>query len=185
VRPRRHRALPRGPSSSPLDVVISHPAEADLAEHIYATFSPAPRPSHDVITPHRCQNCDDITSRLAPYEARRVPDSQMDALSGDLPLLGPEAFRYYLPRFIEFALGTMTPTPRTSSSTIWRRTQNSMLGCVTASFISLPRSAVHFASTSNTVPALRILTLIRRPVRPFKRLFTLGQATSNHRLERP
>ena len=45
-----------------------------------------------------------MTSRLAPHEARHVPDAQMDALGGGLPLLGPEAFRYYLPRFIEFSL---------------------------------------------------------------------------------
>jgi hypothetical protein len=105
VRPRRQGlALLCGPSTSPLDVVTDLTAEAGLAALIYAAFSSAPRPTPDVITPHRCEKCDDLASRLAPYEARQVPDSQMDVVGGDLPLLGPEAFRYYLPRFMEFSL---------------------------------------------------------------------------------
>lgn len=103
MRPRRSRALLAGLSTSPLDVVLS-PAETALAAFIYAAFSSAPKPKRDVITPHRCPECDDITARLAPYEAAHVPDSEMQRLGQGLALLGPEAFRHYLPRFIEFSM---------------------------------------------------------------------------------
>lgn len=98
------RALLGGPSTSPLDVVDSRPADTSLAAFIYAAFGSAPKPNRDVITPHRCPECDDTTARLAPYDAAHVPDTDMHRLGQCLTLLGPEAFRYYLPRFIEFSM---------------------------------------------------------------------------------
>jgi hypothetical protein len=71
---------------------------------LYGAFAAAPKPARDVITPHRCGECDEVASRLAPHEARSVPDEDTFWLGDSLPLLGPEAFRYYLPRFIEFSV---------------------------------------------------------------------------------
>ena len=104
MRPRRQGLwLPCGPSTSPSGVVLS-PAETALAAFIYAAFSSAQKPKRDVITPHRCPECDDITAKLAPYEAAHVPDAEMQGLGQGLAFLGPEAFRHYLPRFIEFSM---------------------------------------------------------------------------------
>lgn len=71
---------------------------------LYSAFHDAPRPKRDEIAPHRCCECAEITSRLAPHEARDVPEDDMLWLGDTLPMLGPTAFRYYLPRFIEFCL---------------------------------------------------------------------------------
>jgi hypothetical protein len=56
------------------------------------------------MTPHRCDECDEISRRLAPHAARDAPHEDMEALGADLPLLSPKAFRYDLPRFIAFSL---------------------------------------------------------------------------------
>lgn len=82
----------------------NRPADGPLTAFIYAAFKSAPKPNRDVITPHRCPECDDIAGRLAPHEAAHVPDAEMHHLGQSLTFLGPEAFRYYLPRFIEFSM---------------------------------------------------------------------------------
>jgi hypothetical protein len=71
-------------------------------ERLYAAFSAAPRPNLGEITPHRCLECDEVAGRLAPHDSRDVPDEDMYWLGDSLTLLGPKAFRYYLPRFIGF-----------------------------------------------------------------------------------
>lgn len=78
--------------------------EASLIPRIYATFSAAPRPVRDEIAPHRCGECDEVRDRLARYESRCVPISEMEWLADSLPLLGPTALRYYLPRYLEFSI---------------------------------------------------------------------------------
>lgn len=80
---------------------------ADIDSYVarlYRAFSAAPRPQADEIAPHRCCECDEVARRLAPHEAALVPDDDMLWLGDSLPLLGPAAFRYYLPRFIQFCL---------------------------------------------------------------------------------
>lgn len=76
----------------------------DYIERLYLAFSQAPRPQPAEIAPHRCCECDEVAARLSPHAARAVPHEDMLWLGDSLPLLGPGAFRYYLPRFIEFAL---------------------------------------------------------------------------------
>jgi hypothetical protein len=76
----------------------------DYIARLYRAFAAAPRPREDEITPHRCCECGEVTKRLGPHEAANVPDDDMQWLGDTLPLLGPAAFRYYLPRFIEHCL---------------------------------------------------------------------------------
>src|SRR5262245_23342362 len=76
----------------------------EFVERLYEAFSQAPRPAEEEIAPHRCGECDEVAARLAPHESRRVPDEDMFWLGDSMPLLGHKAFRYYLPRFVEFCL---------------------------------------------------------------------------------
>ena len=75
-------------------------------ERLYAAFEAAPRPVSREIAPHSCWECDEIIARLGTHEARDVPAEDMHWLGDCLTLLGPKAFRYYLPRYIEFCLTT-------------------------------------------------------------------------------
>jgi len=88
---------------------------AAYIERLYGAFSEAPRPERAEITPHRCEECDEIATRLALHAAWDVPHDDMLWLGDSaMPLLGPRAFRYYLPRFIEFCL----LTPRSSAGAV-------------------------------------------------------------------
>lgn len=83
--------------------------KVDLTDYIarlYRAFADAPRPKHDEITPHRCDECDEVSARLSGHPVQEVPHDDMLWLGDSLPLLSPKAFRYYLPRFIEFCLVT-------------------------------------------------------------------------------
>jgi hypothetical protein len=87
--------------------------DTDYIERLYQAFADAPRPAPDEITPHRCGECDEVAARLSPHVARAVPHEDMLWLGDSMPLLGPKAFRYYLPRFIEFCL--VTPRSNTEA----------------------------------------------------------------------
>jgi hypothetical protein len=79
----------------------------DVDEYIarlYSAFGDAPRPSRREIAPHRCCECDEVASRLAPHRHDEVPPEDMYWLGDCLPLLSPKAFRYYLPSFVAFCL---------------------------------------------------------------------------------
>jgi hypothetical protein len=73
-------------------------------KRLYIAFAEAPRPREMEIAPHRCGECDEVASRLAPHEHDAVPDDDMYWLGDSLPLLSPKAFRYYLPSFVAFSL---------------------------------------------------------------------------------
>lgn len=77
---------------------------AEYVERLYGAFSNAPRPAQEEITSHRCGECDEVATRLAPHQSRTVPDEDMYWLGDSLPLLSPKAFRYFIPRFVEFCL---------------------------------------------------------------------------------
>ena len=56
-----------------------------------------------------------IATRLAPHAVQDVPRDDLLWLGNSaMPLLGPKAFRYYLPRFIEFCL----LTPQSSANAV-------------------------------------------------------------------
>jgi hypothetical protein len=71
---------------------------------LYSAFSQAPRPKREEITPHKCLECDEVACALAPYEAAAVPSEALDRVCYELSLFGPQAFRYYFPRFVEHSL---------------------------------------------------------------------------------
>ena len=77
---------------------------SEYVERLFASFAYAPRPARADITPHRCCECDEVADRLSAYTARDVPEDDMHWLGDCLPLLSAKAFRFYLPRFIEFCL---------------------------------------------------------------------------------
>jgi hypothetical protein len=79
---------------------------AGYIDRLYRAFAQAPRPGPAEITPHRCGECDEVSARLSRHGARDVPHDDMHWVGDCMPLLSPIAFRYYLPRFIEFCLVT-------------------------------------------------------------------------------
>lgn len=76
----------------------------EFINEMYKVFENTPKPSKDDMTPHRCIECDEIRDQLFKFEQRELPDKILSSHSDSLPLLSPEALRYYLPRYIEFSL---------------------------------------------------------------------------------
>jgi hypothetical protein len=68
----------------------------------YKAFSSAPRPRPDEITTHRCCECDKVRDDFSAYAVTEVPDEILRYHGDSIPFLSPKAFRYYLPRYIQF-----------------------------------------------------------------------------------
>lgn len=78
--------------------------ETDLIRKIYEAFSLAPPPDESEITSHDCCECNEIRSELTQYMRQKIPDSYFKTHSQLVPLLSPKAFRYFLPRIMEFTI---------------------------------------------------------------------------------
>ncbi len=68
----------------------------------YKAFLGAPRPTLSEITTHRCWECDKVREDFAAYSVKKVTDKVMRYHGDSIPLLSAKAFRYYLPRYVQF-----------------------------------------------------------------------------------
>lgn len=68
-----------------------------LTDRILKAFEADAPPSRDQITPHRCEECDELASDLEGLQPSEVPRERLIYHRWDLPLLSTEAKRYYLP----------------------------------------------------------------------------------------
>jgi len=67
-----------------------------LRQLIVDAFAEAPKPHHDEIAPHRCDECDELAADLAQFLAAEIPDDVFQKHVWDLPLLSADAKKYYL-----------------------------------------------------------------------------------------
>jgi hypothetical protein len=58
----------------------------------------------DQITSCRCPECFDIRDAFAHFAVRDVPSDLVDERNAAMSLMAPIAWRYFLPRFIEFSI---------------------------------------------------------------------------------
>jgi len=70
----------------------------------FAAFRNAPRPEKDQITPHECQECNQIRCDFHQLEAFEVPDEIIERHPDILPLFSEIAWRYYLPTYLDYSL---------------------------------------------------------------------------------
>lgn len=87
------------------------PAQTRLIELIYSAFAEAPRPARDEITSCCCWECEGIREEFVNYAAREVPDDLVHFENAAGSLMTQTAFRYFLPRLLEFSI---LPSPRDS-----------------------------------------------------------------------
>lgn len=76
----------------------------DLQQNITDAFADLRRPAGGEIVGHDCDECSRIRSDLAPYAWSQVPGEVLEYHCDSFPLLTPQAFRYYLPGFVIYAL---------------------------------------------------------------------------------
>jgi hypothetical protein len=78
---------------------------SSTVEIIERAFSNVAKPVNArSLAPHECPECEELAADLLPYCFREVPGELVEAHFGDLPLLGPLGFHYYLPAFLAYAL---------------------------------------------------------------------------------
>ena len=70
----------------------------------FRAFQSAPQPEDVEIAPHQCKGCDQIRRDFCQLESVELTGDILEKHSGDLPLLGPKAWRYFLPAFLSYAL---------------------------------------------------------------------------------
>ncbi len=89
-----------------LDVMneLTHiaPMYDDFIEKMYDTFSEARRPTKEEMTIYKDFECAEIMEKFSPYKNCDLPDEIVSSFFNALVWLKPEAFRYYLPRYIEY-----------------------------------------------------------------------------------
>jgi len=71
---------------------------------IARAFVDVAQPEAKDITPHRCDECDQLRNALAPYEWQDVPGDVLDDCRWGMPLLSDDAKQHYLPAWMLRAL---------------------------------------------------------------------------------
>jgi len=81
-------------------------SKESLLEMIKANFQDIPAPPSDKIIRHDCGECNELRDDLSKYGRLEVPPQVVTYHFADLPLLSPQARRYYLPSFLLHAIET-------------------------------------------------------------------------------
>jgi hypothetical protein len=72
----------------------------DAERLIREAFAGVEQPQGLALAPHICPECDDLRTRLGPYNFSSVPDDVLDYLSDSLPILGAKGLLHYLPAYL-------------------------------------------------------------------------------------
>src|SRR5262245_19634067 len=75
-----------------------------LNQKLEAAFSGTARPAPEAIVSHSCEECFRIRDDFAPHAWPTVPARVIEYHRNSFPLFTPQAFRYYLPAYVIYAL---------------------------------------------------------------------------------
>ena len=81
-------------------------SKQSLLEMVKVNFQDIPAPTFDKIIRHGCDECNELRSDLVKYRRLEVPLEVVRYHWTDLPLLTPQARRYYLPSYLLHAIET-------------------------------------------------------------------------------
>jgi hypothetical protein len=90
-----------------------------LEAEIRSAFAGATLPTEDQIAPHQCHECAELRSAFTSVRWDAMPDALVEAHAVALPLLSPEAFAYFLPGYLLYALRHLTCQSAPSEMTIY------------------------------------------------------------------
>jgi hypothetical protein len=79
-------------------------AAEELKQTIAQTFADTPYPGHERIALHECEECEEIRQSFRGRTPDTLPDETIHSHFGSLPLLSPEAFRYFIPAYMRYSL---------------------------------------------------------------------------------
>ena len=77
----------------------------ELREMIATAFGQVPYPGNDAIALHECLECQDIRRDFRRQSPWTIEASVLERRYDSQPLLSPQAFQYFLPAYMIYALG--------------------------------------------------------------------------------
>ena len=92
---------------------------AALRADVLHTFGTAARPPEFQIAPHECEECQQLSADLAGVEWTAMADALIEDNPRGLSLLSPEAYAYFLPGYILYALDHFTSKSVASEMTVY------------------------------------------------------------------
>jgi hypothetical protein len=99
--------------------MVTDAQRESLEAEIRAAFAGVTRPAEDQIALHECDECNELRSAFTQLRWDAMPDSLVEAHALALPLLSPEAFAYFLPGYLLYALRHLTWQSAPSEMTVY------------------------------------------------------------------
>jgi hypothetical protein len=90
-----------------------------LEAEIRAAFAGTAHPGEGQIAPHDCDECAELRSAFTTVRWDAMPHALIEANASALTLLSPEAFAYFLPGYLLYALRHLTWQSAPSEMTIY------------------------------------------------------------------
>ena len=90
-----------------------------LKTKILQAFAGAECPPEDQIALHECEECAELRAAFAGIRWDAMEDALVEAHENSLPLLSPEAFAYFLPAFMLYAVDHLTWRDSPSEYTVY------------------------------------------------------------------
>ena len=92
---------------------------AVLRTDVLSAFGTIQRPPEFRIAPHACEKCAQLSADLAAIEWTAMPDALVEEHPTGLSLLSPEAYAYFLPAYVLYALAHFTRNDFASGMTVY------------------------------------------------------------------
>jgi hypothetical protein len=102
---------------------MTHDLDA-LRADVVRVFGTARRPSRFEIAPHGCEECEQLAAARADVEWIGMPGRLIEENPSGLSLLSPEAYAYFLPAYILYALDHFTHSALPSEITVYSLAYN-------------------------------------------------------------
>jgi hypothetical protein len=80
-----------------------------LKYYIIEAFKDIPMPDYELLTPHKCDECDYVKSSFRNQHWLTIDPRIIENCYDKLPLLSQEGYQYFLPAYMIYALNSMNP----------------------------------------------------------------------------
>jgi hypothetical protein len=97
---------------------------AALRADVLRAFGAAACPPESQIAPHACEECQQLSADLAGVEWTAMPDALIEDNPSGLALLSPEAYAYFLPGYILYALDHFSSQSLPAEMTVYSLAYN-------------------------------------------------------------
>jgi hypothetical protein len=95
------------------------PDLAIFRSEVLDTFCGAQRPPEFLIAPHDCDECRQVCVDFASIEWAAAPDVTIETHPSALSLMSPEAYAYFLPAYLLYAVAHFTHDALPSEMTVY------------------------------------------------------------------